>query len=157
MLFFRKGGKWGQTNDVASIVQLLFMLPLVWAVSMVSRPAFVTLPILVVGGVGVALGGAGRLDLLLDAWLIVGIQLAAIGIVALWGARQPWKYIALVPVIVLTEAVGAAWDIYSLLCSGEAEWVVFTTLAAHAVIVLGAWYTWTAAHREKAQQGAVTS
>ncbi|MFD1104522.1 BphX family protein [Sphingobium olei] len=107
---------------------------------------------------GIDLGqGKPVFDLLLDAWLIVGIQLAAIGVVALWGARQPWKYIALVPVIVLTEAVGAAWDIYSLLCSGEAEWVVFTTLAAHAVIVLGAWYTWTAAHREKAQQGAVTS
>lgn len=91
--------------------------------------------------------------LLLDAWLIVGIQLAAIGVVALWGARQPWKYIALVPVIVLTEAVGAAWDVYSLACSGEAAWVVTTTLVAHAVIVLGAWYAWTAAHRDKAQQG----
>ncbi|CCA92489.1 BphX family protein [Novosphingobium sp. PP1Y] len=91
--------------------------------------------------------------LLLDAWLIVGIQLAAIGVVALWGARQPWKYIALVPVIVLTEAVGAAWDLYSLLCSGEAAWVVITTLAAHAVIVLGSWYAWTASHRDKMQQG----
>lgn len=97
--------------------------------------------------------GKAVFGLLLDAWLIVGIQLAAIGVVALWGARQPWKYIALVPVIVLTEAVGAAWDLYSLVCSGEAAWVVITTLAAHAVIVLGAWYAWTVAHRDKMQQG----
>ncbi|TGY88781.1 hypothetical protein E5163_06485 [Marinicauda algicola] len=103
---------------------------------------------------GLDLGqGKPVFGLLLDAWLIVGIQLAAIGVVALWGARQPWKYIALVPVIVLTEAVGAAWDIYSLLCSGEAAWFVITTLAAHGVIAIGAWYAWSASHRDKTQQG----
>lgn len=103
---------------------------------------------------GIDLGqGKPVFGLLLDAWLIVGIQLAAIGGVALWGARQPWKYIALVPVIVLTEAVGAAWDVYSLSCSGEAGWVVITTLTAHAAILIGAWYAWTASHRDKMQQG----
>lgn len=86
--------------------------------------------------------------LLFDAWLIVGTQLAAIGIVALWGARQPRHYTALVPVIVLTELSGAAWDVYSVICSDEALWVGMVTLAAHAVIVLFAWPVWSAANRE---------
>jgi hypothetical protein len=67
--------------------------------------------------------------------------------------RQPWKYIALIPVIALTEAVGAAWDIYSLWCGGEAAWVVITTLAAHVAIMLGGWYSWIASHRHNTQQG----
>lgn len=100
---------------------------------------------------GIDLGeGKPVFGLLLDAWLIVGIQLGAIGVVALWGARQPWKYLTLIPVIVLTEMVGAAWDTYSLLCSGEAGWVVATTLAGHAVIIAGAWHAWKTSHRAMA-------
>lgn len=100
---------------------------------------------------GIALGqGTPMFGLLLDAWLIVGVQLAAIGLVALWGARDPLRYWALVPVIVLTELVGSAWDIYSIVWSGEALWVGLTTLAAHAVIVAGAWFAVRAVERETA-------
>ena len=100
---------------------------------------------------GIALGqGTPMFGLLLDAWLIVGVQLAAIGVVALWGARDPMHYRSLVPVIVLTELVGSAWDIYSIVWSGEALWVGLTTLAAHAVIVAGAWFAVRAVERETA-------
>jgi hypothetical protein len=92
--------------------------------------------------------GTPIFGLLLDAWLIVGIQLGAIGAVALWGARDPLRYRTLVPVIVLTELVGSAWDIYSLVWSGEALWVGLVTLAAHAVIIVGAWLASCAADRE---------
>lgn len=90
--------------------------------------------------------------LLLDAWLIVGIQLAAIGLVALWGAKRPARHMALIPVIVLTELVGAAWDIYSITYRGEALWVGIITLAVHAIIVFCAWHVWSATHRESAKR-----
>lgn len=92
--------------------------------------------------------GTAAFGLLLDAWLIVGIQLAAIGVVALWAARDPLRYRALVPVIVLTEAVDAAWDIYSVGWRGEALWVGATTLTVHVAIFLGAWLAWRAVERE---------
>ena len=92
--------------------------------------------------------GTPPFALLLDAWLIVGVQLAAIGMVALWGERDPLRYRALVPVIVLTELVGAIWDVYSMAWSGEAPWVGATTLAAHFVIFCGAWLASRAVQRE---------
>ncbi|MDD2795055.1 BphX family protein [Acidocella sp.] len=98
---------------------------------------------------GINLGqGQPVFGLLLDAWLIVGIQLGAIGVVALWGARQPRHYTALVPVIVLTELVGAAWDTYSLTYSHEALRVGSVTLTVHAIIVLSAWFVWSAVNRD---------
>lgn len=90
--------------------------------------------------------------LLLDAWLIVGIQLAAIGLVSLLGARRPEKYLALIPVIVLTELVGAAWDIYSMAFRGEAAWVGAVTLIIHAILIFFAWRAWSAAHGKVAVQ-----
>jgi len=100
---------------------------------------------------GIGLGqGRPVFGLLLDAWLIVGIQLAAIGAVALWGARDPLRYRALIPVIVLTEAVGAVWDIYSVGWHGEALWFGLTTLAGHFAIFGGAWLASRAVNREAA-------
>lgn len=100
---------------------------------------------------GIGLGqGTPVFGLLLDAWLIVGLQLAAIGVVALWGARDPLRCRALVPVIVLTELVGSAWDIYSVAFSGEAFWVGLVTLAGHFVIFGGAWLASRAVNREAA-------
>jgi hypothetical protein len=98
---------------------------------------------------GIALGqGTPVFGLLLDAWLIVGIQLGALGVVALWSARDPLRYQVLVPVIVLTEAVGAGWDIYSVALSGEAQWVGLTTLTGHFAIFGGAWLASRAVNRE---------
>ena len=55
ILFFQKGGKWGPVNDVISIAQMMFILPLVWAMFMVSRTEFATLSVvvLVTGIVGI--------------------------------------------------------------------------------------------------------
>lgn len=84
--------------------------------------------------------------LLTEAWVIVGIQLAAIGVVALWGARNPMKYIAVIPVVIMTEIVDSIWDIYSMVYSYEAMWVGVTTLVIHAIIMLTGMVAWRKAH-----------
>lgn len=83
--------------------------------------------------------------LLLEAWVIVGIQLAAIGVVALWGARKPAQYLALIPVIVMTEIVDGIWDVYSIACSYEATSMGVITLVIHGLVVAGAYWAWRAA------------
>jgi len=57
--------------------------------------------------------------LLSDAWAVVGLQLGAIGIVALWGARDPLRYLAVFDVVIATEVVDALWDFYSITWSHE--------------------------------------
>jgi hypothetical protein len=84
--------------------------------------------------------------LLTEAWVIVGIQLAAIGVVALWGARNPMKYIAIIPVTIVTEIVDGIWDIYSIAYSHEAMWMGVTTLVIHAIIILTGMVAWRKAH-----------
>lgn len=84
--------------------------------------------------------------LLTEAWVIVGIQLAAIGLVALWGARDPMKYIAIIPVTIVTEIVDGIWDIYSIMYSHEAMWMGVTTLVIHVIIILTGWVAWNKAH-----------
>lgn len=84
--------------------------------------------------------------LLLDAWIIVGIQLGAIGIVALWGARDPRKYAAVIPVVAVTEFVDGVWDFYSITWSHEVAWMGVVTIAIHLVWIAWAWYAWRAVH-----------
>lgn len=85
-------------------------------------------------------------QLLLDAWIIVGIQLGAIGIVALWGARDPAKYLAVIPVVVVTEVVDGIWDLYSIVWSHEVAWMGVATIVVHLVWIGWAAYAWRAAH-----------
>jgi hypothetical protein len=82
--------------------------------------------------------------LLQDAWIIVGIQLGAIGLVALWGARDPRRYAAVIPVVIVTEVVDGLWDLYSILWSYEANWMGITTLVIHAVWIAWAVAAWRA-------------
>jgi hypothetical protein len=89
--------------------------------------------------------------LLLEAWVIVGIQLAAIGVVALWGARRPLDYLAVIPVVVVTEIVDGIWDIYSITMSLEAPTAGLTTLFIHAVIIAAAVPAWKAGQAELAR------
>lgn len=84
--------------------------------------------------------------LLTEAWVIVGIQLAAIGLVALWGARDPVKYIAIIPVTIVTEVIDGIWDIYSIVLSYEATWVGIVTLTIHAIIIATGMVAWRKAH-----------
>lgn len=78
--------------------------------------------------------------LLLDAWLIVGLGLAAIGTVLLVGSRQPLRYYqALIPVVLITETVFGLWDIYSALGYQEAVIAVITLIVHLIIIVTGLW------------------
>jgi hypothetical protein len=84
--------------------------------------------------------GSVDFKLLSDAWLIVGIQLAAIGVVALCGARNPLRYLAVFDVVVATEILDAAWDFYSITWSHEVVAVGVTTLIIHAIVISWALY-----------------
>ena len=81
-------------------------------------------------------------QLLLDAWLVVGLGLTAIGIVLLVGSRQPLRYYAaLIPVVLLTETVFGIWDIYSAM-GYEAVPLAVITLAVHVVIIVSGFWVW---------------
>lgn len=89
--------------------------------------------------------GVGRpvFTILQDAWAVVGLQLGAIGLVALWGAREPLRYAAVVPVVIATEVVDGIWDFYSIVWSYEAIWLGSITLALHFLWIgwgLVAWH-----------------
>jgi hypothetical protein len=75
--------------------------------------------------------------LLQDAWAIVGLQLGAIGAGALWGARDPGRYAAVIPVVIATEVVDGLWDFYSIVWSHEALWFGLVTLVIHVM-----WIGW---------------
>lgn len=75
-------------------------------------------------------------QLLLDAWLIVGIQLAALGAALLWGAVQdPIRYaVGLIPAVIFVELVDMAWDIYSAMGYEELN-LAMTTVVIHLIII----------------------
>lgn len=80
--------------------------------------------------------------LMTDLWLFVGGTIAAIGLVNLWGARNPAKYLALIPVAIAMELYGAVWDIYSITYSYEAPVIAAFTIAIHAVIIVTGIIAW---------------
>lgn len=90
---------------------------------------------------GLPVGGGGS-SLLQDAWAVIGAQLGAIGVVALWGAREPRRYAAVIPVVIAVEVFDAFWDIYSIVFSGEALWFGLTTLFIHIVWIVWAYAAW---------------
>lgn len=75
--------------------------------------------------------------LLSDAWAVVGLQLGAIGIVDLWGARDPQRYLAVFDIVIATEVVDGLWDFYSITWSHLATAFGLTTLVIHP-----AWIIW---------------
>ena len=74
-------------------------------------------------------------QLLLDAWLAVGLGLAAVGAVLLWGARRPQHYLGVIPVVVMIELLFGVWDLYSGLVSYEALWMSIVTVVIHLLII----------------------
>jgi hypothetical protein len=79
-------------------------------------------------------------QLLLDAWLIVGLGLAAIGVVLIGGARNPMRYYpALIPVVLITETIFGVWDIYSAMNHEEVVIAVITLVIHVIIIVTGLW------------------
>ncbi|MBL4744510.1 MAG: BphX family protein [Cycloclasticus sp.] len=86
--------------------------------------------------------GEAIFQLLLDAWLIVGLGLAAIGVVLLVGSRQPDKYSAgLVPIVLITETLFGIWDIYSAM-NDEVLWMAMATLVIHIIIIASGVWVW---------------
>ncbi|EWS65519.1 BphX-like protein [Hydrogenophaga sp. T4] len=79
-----------------------------------------------------------------DAWAVVGLQLGAIGVVALWGALDPVRYEAVIPVVIATEVVDSLWDFYSIVWSHEALWFGLVTLAIHVMWIGWGLLAWSA-------------
>ncbi len=74
-------------------------------------------------------------QLVLDAWLAVGLGLAAIGVVLLWGARRPQHYVGLITVVIMIEFLFGLWDLYSGFISYEAPWMSVVTVVIHLIII----------------------
>lgn len=79
-----------------------------------------------------------------DAWAVVGLQLGAIGVVALRGALDPVRYEAVIPVVIATEVVDGLWDFYSIVWSHEALWFGLVTLAIHVMWIGWGLLAWSA-------------
>jgi hypothetical protein len=81
-------------------------------------------------------------QLLLDAWLVVGLGLTAIGIVLIVGSRQPLRYYAgLIPIVILTEILFGVWDVYSAM-GYEAVPLAAITVVLHLVIIVTGFWVW---------------
>lgn len=75
-------------------------------------------------------------QLLQDAWLVVGLGLAAIGSILLWGARKPEEYAkGLILVVMMTEFLFGFWDAYSAIFSYEVGWMAVVTIVVHLLII----------------------
>jgi len=91
--------------------------------------------------------GEAVFQLITDAWLAVGLLVAAVGVVALWGARNPAKYLALIPVAIVSEVFIGLWDIYSITLSYQLPIVAAATMLIHAIIIITGVMAWKAAHK----------
>jgi len=81
-------------------------------------------------------------QLLLDAWLIVGLGLAAIGVVLIAGANNAMRYYpALIPVVLITETIFGIWDIYSAMNHEEVV-LAMITLVIHVIIIVTGLWVW---------------
>ena len=120
---------WMISVGVFYILNLVLLWPTIWAPQLPGMYPGVQLH-----------QGEVIFQLLLDAWLIVGLGLAAIGVVLLVGSRQPEKYsVGLVPVVFITETLFGIWDIYSAMYV-EVLWMAMVTLAIHVIIIVsGLW------------------
>lgn len=87
--------------------------------------------------------GTDSFQLLLDAWLIVGIQLAAIGVVLIWAgtlSKHPERYLGVIWVAIVTEIVDGAWDIYSVGSGLEAPMIGYATVVIHLIWIVSAFW-----------------
>lgn len=122
---------WMISVGVFYILNLVLLWPAVWAPQLPGMYPDVAL-----------YQGEPVFQLLLDAWLIVGLGLAAIGIVLLVGSRKPLQYYtALIPIVLLTEILFGIWDIYSAM-NYEVLGLAMVTLAFHVVIIVTGVWVW---------------
>lgn len=120
---------WMVAVGVFYILNLVLLWPSIWAPQLPGMYPGVEL-----------YQGEPIFQLLLDAWLIVGLGLAAIGVVLIWGSREPARYYpALMPVVFITEFVFSVWDIYSAMYYEAVELAVLTLVIHVVIIVTGVW------------------
>lgn len=86
-------------------------------------------------------------QLLTDAWLAVGVLLTAVGVVFLWGSREPAKNLILIPIAISCEVFVGLWDIYSITLSYQLPIVAAFTMTIHTVIIVTGIMAWKAAHK----------
>ena len=95
--------------------------------------------------------GTDSFQLLLDAWLIVGIQLAAIGMVLIWAggfSATPERYLGVVWVAIVTEIVDGIWDIYSVAGGLEEPVIGYDTVVIHLIWIFTALWALGRARKE---------
>ncbi len=120
---------WMISIGIFYLLNLLLLWPSVWGPQLAGMYPGVEL-----------YQGEPIFQLLLDAWLIVGLGLAAIGLVLLVGARQPLRYYAaLIPIVLLTETLFGIWDIYSAMGYQAVPLAVITLVIHLIIIATGAW------------------
>lgn len=120
---------WMVAVGVFYILNLVLLWPSIWAPQLPGMYPAVEL-----------YQGEPIFQLLLDAWLIVGLGLAAIGVVLLVGSRQPLRYYAaLLPIVLITETLFSIWDIYSAMYYEAMELAVITLVIHLIIIVSGVW------------------
>ncbi|MEH6503536.1 MAG: BphX family protein [Cycloclasticus sp.] len=120
---------WMLAVGVFYILNLVLLWPSIWAPQLPGMYPGVEL-----------YQGEPIFQLLLDAWLIVGLGLAAIGVVLLVGSRQPLRYYAaLLPIVLITETLFSIWDIYSAMYYEAMELAVITLVIHLIIIVSGVW------------------
>lgn len=93
--------------------------------------------------------GLPMFALLQDAWFVIGLQLGAIGVVALWGARDPQCYLGLVPLVIATEVVTGLWDFYSMAWGRMSLGFWLALLVVHVVWIVWGLRVWRAARLER--------
>ncbi|MBQ0797737.1 MAG: BphX family protein [Porticoccaceae bacterium] len=122
---------WMICVGVFYLLNLLLLWPSIWAPQLPGMYPEVNL-----------YQGEPVFQLVLDAWLIVGLGLAAIGVVLLVGSRQPLRYYAaLIPVVLLTETLFSAWDIYSAMGYQEVT-IAMITMVIHIIIIATGFWVW---------------
>ena len=60
------------------------------------------------------------------------------------GARDPLRYAAVIPVVIVTEIVDGIWDFYSITWSHEVAWMGILTIVIHVVWIAWAVVAWRA-------------
>ena len=129
---------WMAAVGVFYLLNLLVLWPSIWAPQVAGMYPGVEL-----------YQGEPIFQLLLDAWLIVGLGLAAIGVVLIMGSFQPSRYApALVPVVFITEFVFGLWDIYSGM-NYEEPIIVIITLVIHVLIIGSGLWAWKKSSTER--------
>lgn len=75
--------------------------------------------------------------LLLEAWLMFGLETGILGLMLIWASRSPEQSLVLVYTVVALELVrGILMDVYTIVVSGAPAEFYIAFAAIHAVIII---------------------